>query len=140
LRDVFDRDGLVCEVRIAMPDEDAWRRILALLWAIDPEVSLHVDGQPRRLPLDPRRLFASEAYRRADWLVAGVGYRGYFWTPEELEFDFFPDGTDAQRTAVLDFVQRLVDLVGCPAHLRSESDQPDDGELVIEPGGGEVGG
>lgn len=134
----FVRDGSLRDIYIFGTDAGDWQRVLDYLVTSGTELAYEEDGQLASLPRRVETIFArrEEAATALRVDAGGIAMVCHFFTPEEIEFDFWPEEVQGQGRldAVLAFMRRLTAITGKPAIMTPENDERSP-ILLVGPGG-----
>jgi hypothetical protein len=112
----FEADGSLRDIYVLDASLEDWRPVLGLLEQGPYEARLvrtGSQGMAQPLPRDPGSLFTGEQQYLLRFTVGGVQLACHFFTPDEVEFDFLPNGvSEASVRELLRFMARVGDLTG----------------------------
>ena len=95
-----------------------------------------IDGQTSRLPTSVAEAFAArtDASALLTFRFGGIHFATHFFADDELEFDFYPNDIHGQSDldSLLDFIQRIGDLLARPVSITPENSR-EDAFLVYQP-------
>lgn len=132
----FEPDGSLRDIYVSPATAAHWQLTLDFLRQHSTDLSYSLDGQLSPLPVSVAEAFAArtEASPLLTFRFDGIHFAAHFFTDDELEFDFCPSDIRGQSDldSLLDFIQRVGDLLSKPVSITPENCR-EDAFLVYQP-------